>query len=111
VCIDKALLLATFLRILGYRPEDVYVVGGDCSGTPHAWVAIRRSYPLVGKQWILLESTVGGASRAAFELLRPFSLLYDAIQVALGNEGSQIYRELYIYNDVEEREVGGEWRF
>jgi hypothetical protein len=89
----------------------VYVVRGDCSGTSHAWVAIRRSYPLVGKQWILLESTAGGASRVAFELLRPFFLLHDAIQTALGNEGSQIYRELYIYNDVEEREVRGEWRF
>ena len=111
VCVDKAILLATFLRILGYSPEDVYVVGGKCWGDSHAWVALHKSYPLVGKQWILMESTAGGASRVLFELLKPFSLLYDAIQTALGNEGSQIYRELYIYNDVEERRVRGEWRF
>jgi len=106
VCIDQAILYATFMRAYGYKPGDVYVVVGE--EVRHAWVALNR--PIFG--WTLVETTAGGAMRVANNILvKPFAQAWDAIVNALGHEEMQTYRESYMFNDIFFREVRGDWRF
>lgn len=114
VCIDQAILYATFLRAYGYGPDDVYVICGiplrkvqealhetlglDVAG--HAWVVYKKEI-LGYEHWVLVETTQGGISRVT----TPIELFWDAIAMALGQEGMQFYEGYYAFNDMRFREI------
>jgi len=116
VCIDQAILYATFLRAWGYGPEDVYVVCGipmrelqEASGSEvvgHAWVVYRRK--VLGQPvWVLAEVTSGGINRLVTAVVGP---LWDGLMGALGREGLKLYGGCYAFNDVYFRRLeGGEF--
>jgi hypothetical protein len=108
VCIDQAILFASFLRAYGYSPEDVYVVVGRLNPGDggHAWVAFNRP-GLLGKRWVLVETTRGGVMRVVNNVFETFTSIWDWIVSSLGHEDAQVYRELYRFNDVSFEDASG----
>jgi hypothetical protein len=62
---------------------------------------------LLGKRWVLVETTAGGVKRVKHNIIETFTSSWDWIVTSLGHEDAPVYRELYRFNDVSFENASG----